>query len=192
MNVVVLTGTVLPARLAHQEGTKIRHKTKYAKQIYYQSQKTKSYLLGHGKSLQDRSSSLSPLQSSPPCFGGGLVQDRDRLCVPPPHVTLHCDQAFQLVHLPSTSTKEWNLYQVEDSRFSVILVLFENQIECIYFCYYHLHHYHNHHHHRHRRRRHRRHHHHHHYHHHHHHHHHNHRYHFYYHYHYDYYMRQMV
>lgn len=62
-------------------------------------------LLGHGNSLQDCISSSDPLHSLPPCCGGGLVQVRDRFRVPPPHVTLHCDHAFQSVHLPSTVKK---------------------------------------------------------------------------------------
>lgn len=66
-----------------------------------------SYLLGHGSALQERTWSFSPLHSLPPCCGGGLVQDRVRPWVPPPHVTLHCAQAFQSLHLPST-VKEFN------------------------------------------------------------------------------------
>ena len=33
------------------------------------------------------------------------MQVRDRFRVPPPHVALHCDHAFQSVHLPSTMKK---------------------------------------------------------------------------------------
>ena len=62
-------------------------------------------LLGHGNSLQDCISPSDPLHSLPPCCGGGLVQDRNRFRVPPPHVTLHCDHGFQSVHLSSTVKK---------------------------------------------------------------------------------------
>ena len=39
----------------------------------------------------------SPLQSFPPLDGGGLVQVLVRVCFPPPHVTVHTEDALQSV-----------------------------------------------------------------------------------------------
>ena len=62
-------------------------------------------LLGQGRLLQACTSTSAPLHLLPPCRGGGLLHVRDRLCVPPPHVTSHCDHSFQSVQLPSTMKK---------------------------------------------------------------------------------------
>ena len=58
---------------------------------------------GHGISLlQDCVSVLFPGQRNPRNAGGGLVQVRYRICVPPPHVCEHLPQAFQAAQFPST------------------------------------------------------------------------------------------
>lgn len=66
-------------------------------------------LLGHGSSLQDWTSLLSPAHSRPPFRGGGLVQVRDLFCVPPPHVTLHSSQAPHAVQFPFTVEEHDNV-----------------------------------------------------------------------------------
>lgn len=63
---------------------------------------SKKYLLGHGLSLHERSSTFPPRQSRPPKCGEGLVQVRVRLCTPPPQVTLQTSQYPQSVQFPST------------------------------------------------------------------------------------------
>lgn len=60
------------------------------------------YLLGHGCKLQCWSSAFTPLQSAPPCWGGGLVHVRALLWLPPPHVTVHGVQSSQSSQSPST------------------------------------------------------------------------------------------
>lgn len=75
----------------------------YEKNIQVDFERKNKYsLLGHGSSLQERTSCPTPLQFRPPNRGGGLVQVRNRLCVPPAHVTLHSSQSPQSVHFPST------------------------------------------------------------------------------------------
>ena len=60
------------------------------------------FLPGQGSSLHERSIFSFPVHSFPPCAGGGLVQVRDRLWVPTPHVSEHVSQSPQSVQLPST------------------------------------------------------------------------------------------
>lgn len=59
-------------------------------------------LLGQYCVLQVRVLSLSPLQSSPPLEGGGLLQILVILCVPPPHVSVHSVHRLQLPQFPFT------------------------------------------------------------------------------------------
>lgn len=61
---------------------------------------------GHPFSLHDWNRSLSPSQSAPPNEGAGLVHVRCDFCIPPPHVTGHCSQAFHAVHFPSTACEK--------------------------------------------------------------------------------------
>lgn len=42
------------------------------------------------------------MHGAPPKAGGGLVQERDRAWVPPPHFTGHTPQSLHLVHFPFT------------------------------------------------------------------------------------------
>ena len=62
---------------------------------------TNAFLPGQLFVLHDRDWEWLPWQKSPP-LGGGLVQVRERVCFPPPHVTLQLPQAFQLDHPPLT------------------------------------------------------------------------------------------
>ena len=84
-----------------------RYRRNRTRNLIYKARKLENVLLGHGSSLQERTSLLTPVHSWPPYRGGGLVQVRDRLCVPPPHVTLHSCQSSQAVQFPST-VKEHN------------------------------------------------------------------------------------
>ena len=59
--------------------------------------------------LHSRDSSLSPIQSSPLFAGGGLVQLRVWICLPPPHVTVHSLQGPQLDQFPSTAKAEQDI-----------------------------------------------------------------------------------
>ena len=58
-------------------------------------------LSSHLKSLQGPTFSLGPMQSSPPNWGGGLVQCRTNFCVPPPHVLVHSGTGSHGVKPPS-------------------------------------------------------------------------------------------
>lgn len=78
------------------------------KQVYAK----KSYLPGHGRVLHDWTSSLSPTQSRPSNFGGGLVHVLERVCVPPPQDKvqelnlLHSDQLASTKILKERRSKE--------------------------------------------------------------------------------------
>lgn len=65
-------------------------------------------LPGQGWLLQDWVCSLLPGQYFPPWIGGGLVQVRDLLWVPPAHVALHELHAFHLAQLPSPVEEYFN------------------------------------------------------------------------------------
>ena len=58
---------------------------------------------GHGFELHVLSSRPFPGHSAPPPWGTGLLQERARVCVPPPQLTLQVDQPFQLPHPPLTT-----------------------------------------------------------------------------------------
>ena len=69
-----------------------------------------NYLLGHGRILHGWTSSLSPIQSSPSNFGGGLVHVLERLCVPPPQDKVH---GVKLLHFDQfASTKHVKIKSV--------------------------------------------------------------------------------
>lgn len=59
-------------------------------------------LPGHPLTLQAWECKLFPWQSTPPFLGGGLVQARERLWTPPPHVTLQLSQIPQFDQPPLT------------------------------------------------------------------------------------------
>lgn len=61
--------------------------------------------MGQASTLQSVSSLAPPGQSSPPLAGLGLVQVRDRDCLPPPHDTEHRPYPDHELHAPSTVTK---------------------------------------------------------------------------------------
>ena len=52
--------------------------------------------------LQSRLSFTSPVQLAPPYLGAGFVQVLFLLCVPVPHVFVHCDQEVKFDHPPLT------------------------------------------------------------------------------------------
>jgi len=56
----------------------------------------------HDPVLQSLDSMASPTQSIPPFDGTGLLQNRDRNCVPPPHWAVHGLQAPYTLHPPLT------------------------------------------------------------------------------------------
>ena len=72
---------------------------------FKKKQKKQQYLLGQGASLHCLVSSLSPGHFSPTNAGGGLVQVRVRLSLPPPQVTEQALHSFQSDQLPSTSNE---------------------------------------------------------------------------------------
>lgn len=45
---------------------------------------------------------VEPVQFNPPYWGAGLEQLRERVCLPPPHVTVHEPQDAQLFQFPLT------------------------------------------------------------------------------------------
>ena len=46
-----------------------------------------------------------PGQLAPPYCGAGFEHVRDRVCVPPPHVTVHVPQLVHVAHAPSTEKR---------------------------------------------------------------------------------------
>lgn len=66
----------------------------------------KKHLLPHGLVLHSRDLSLSPMQTSPPYAGEGLLQLRVWTWLPPPQVTVHAPQGPQSDQLPSTKKEE--------------------------------------------------------------------------------------
>ena len=60
------------------------------------------YLLGQCCVLQACDDPLLPGQAAPPYWGAGFVHVRDRVCEPPPHVTVQVTQLPQEAQLPST------------------------------------------------------------------------------------------
>lgn len=74
-------------------------------------------LPGQGWVLQSRDRSFSPLHSSPPLVGGGLVHVRELVCDPPPQDFVHGPHGFHPLHFPSTEKKlilflTWNFATV--------------------------------------------------------------------------------
>ncbi len=61
---------------------------------------------GHSLVLQDWDWELFPWQSIPPLVGGGLVQVRMRVWIPPPHVRLQLPQTPQFDQPPLTRKKK--------------------------------------------------------------------------------------
>lgn len=71
------------------------------------------YLQGQGAAPHCWLSVAGPEHGNPPLDGGGLVQVRVLVWVPPPHVTVQEPQALQSDQPPSTEigrlwTKNWN------------------------------------------------------------------------------------
>ena len=64
--------------------------------------------VAHGISLM-----TSPWHGLPPCCVGGLLQAREYVCVPPPHVAVHGLRGNQEPQPPSIgSKKNWNLLEI--------------------------------------------------------------------------------
>lgn len=64
------------------------------------------HLLGQCCVLQACDDPLLPGHAAPPYCGAGFVHVRDRVCEPPPHVTVQIPQDPQLAQTPST----WNVF----------------------------------------------------------------------------------
>jgi len=71
--------------------------------------KEENPLPGHAFIKQKLVSSGNPLQSSPPCAGGGLSHVLVRVLVPLPHVTEHVVHVPQIDQPPSTN----NMYSID-------------------------------------------------------------------------------
>lgn len=65
-----------------------------------------SYSLGQGLLLQDCVSMALPMHPLPPFLGGGLLQRRTRVMLPPPHVVVHADQGDQRPQFPPVWTTQ--------------------------------------------------------------------------------------
>ena len=66
---------------------------------------TTQYLQGQHCVAHARTSMFDPTQGFPPLEGGGLVQERTLIWVPPPQVTVQGYQGLQADQPPSTGAK---------------------------------------------------------------------------------------
>ena len=78
-----------------------------------------SHSPGQGKSLHSRISSASPVQSTPPLAGGGLVHHLCRMATPCPQLLSHEPHGVHSVKFPSSWKK--NEEENEDSLDNNIL-----------------------------------------------------------------------
>lgn len=68
------------------------------------------YLPAQGSALQALVSLAGPEHWAPPPDGGGLVQVRERSCIPPPQVALHSPKGPKSVHPPLTAAERNEIF----------------------------------------------------------------------------------
>jgi len=88
---------------------------------------TSHYSLGQLFVLHASDITSCPVQSAPPCCGAGLVHDRYRSWVPPPHVTEHLLHTDHLSQPPSTEIKRFTIkFEI---HFNTFLQYFQRHVQ---------------------------------------------------------------